>query len=244
VAQVLEPKVGPIRGDLLHWARSQQGLTMRSVRERGGPCQAYQSDVERRRKAEVLSKTLKPWLAILDVTEPFARGQIPRYRENPVACRGLAGEVGDAIVRGDPSFPPWTSLGPMERTREVLRLMTRLSRKTTRVVLAYVLDLEVQTLDDMLSGSVPVVHHLMQALADLTTLPESFFKSGVLDEVEAVHLPDPYIRAAESAALAGISADDLTELIGLHQYLPALRRVRETGLSPAALTRLINRCQA
>jgi len=48
-------------GKIIKQRRTAYGLTMRQVRERGGPTQAYQSDVERGKKDDVGTATLLRW---------------------------------------------------------------------------------------------------------------------------------------------------------------------------------------
>jgi transcriptional regulator with XRE-family HTH domain len=194
-----------LRGDLIQWSREQQRLTMRWVAEHGGPCLGYQSEVENGKKVEVRSDKLGRWTKLLNVTEPFVRGLVPRYTDDPDACRGLAADVGK-LVGSRPVN--WPALSSLERARRVLCLVSQESRQLPRVVLAHVLTLEVQTLDAYLSGELPLAKRLVEVLGDLTTLPENFFKYGVLEQPD-----DDYQAALEAARARGISPDALLRLI-------------------------------
>jgi transcriptional regulator with XRE-family HTH domain len=194
-----------LRGDLIQWSREQQRLTMRWVAEHGGPCLGYQSEVENGKKVEVRSDKLGRWTKLLNVTEPFVRGLVPRYTDDPDACRGLAADVGK-LVGSRPVN--WPALSSLERARRVLCLVSQESRQLPRVVLAHVLTLEVQTLDAYMSGELPLAKRLVEVLGDLTTLPENFFKYGVLEQPD-----DDYQPALEAARARGISPDALLRLI-------------------------------
>lgn len=195
-----------VRGNLLRWARTEQGLTMQQVRARGGPCPGYQSEVEKGIKAEVRHDLLGTWSRILGITVSFARGEVPRFTRDPAACRGLAGYVGD-LVRNRPG---WADLGPPERTRQVLLLIPDEGERLPRVVLAYVLNLTVETLDAMMTGRHPIMETQMRAISELTTLPGHFFQHGDLDEE---NLLGSYLPALRAAQKAGIGPERLADLI-------------------------------
>lgn len=200
----MEDRTIGVRGDRIHWARTQQGITMRWIKDHGGPSLGYQSEVEHGKKSEVRSELLFAWARLLNVTEPFLRGQLSRYDERPGSCRGLAGNTG-LILMG--RRPDWAHMGPMERTQEVLRLTALESPQLPRVVLAYVLGLELNTLDEMMIGKLPLVKNLVLKLADLTALPMQFFMTG------QVSVEDDYLEAIREAKAAGLSPDDLCRLI-------------------------------
>jgi hypothetical protein len=171
-----------IRGDLIRWARSQQQLSTRYVRDRRGPSLGYQSEVENGKKSEVRSSVLARWIDVLNITEAFARGQIPPYSQDPSACRGLAGDVGELVKLGSPTAILWLELDTCDRVIQLLRLITRESRNLPRVVLAYVLGLELASLDALLLAKLPVTQQHLQITAHLTTLPPLFLLSGQRDD--------------------------------------------------------------
>lgn len=202
-------KFPSLRGDLIKWAREEQRLTMRWVADHGGPCLGYQSEVENNKKVEVRSDKLGPWMRLLNVTEPFVRGQVPRYTENPAACRGLAADVGQLVARRPVD---WQALPPLERARRVLCLVSQESLKLPRIVLAHVLTLEVETLDAYMSGQLPLTGYLVEVLSDLTTLPDGFFKHGLL-ELSVAEEAAEYRAVVEAAKAHGISPEVLLRLI-------------------------------
>jgi hypothetical protein len=205
----VDEKSRSLRGDLIKWAREEQGLTMRWVADHGGPCLGYQSEVENKKKAEVRWDKLTSWMRALNVTEAFVRGQIPRYNDDPDGCRGLAADTGKAVKESERD---WASFSIGERARQVLCLISRESRKLPRVVLAHVLGLELRTLDALMSGELPFVPHQIKALSELTTLPEAFFTHGVREMV-AAESPADYATVIEVARQRGISPSDLLHLI-------------------------------
>lgn len=209
VNSAMGSRVGAVRGDLLLWAREQQGLTMRQVQVRGGPSLGYQSEVEHGKKSEVRSEILGAWVRALQVTEPFARGQVHRYHENPAACRGLAADVAHLVERGD---LPWGDMAPQKRAQQLLRLVASHSRNLPRVVLSYLMGLELATLDEIMLGGIPLTQPQVGALAALTTLPLRFFQTGER-------------FAPEESEAEG--------------YRPVIRLARAAGLSPAALMHLL-----
>lgn len=204
----MDEKYRSLRGDLIKWAREEQRLTMRWVAEHGGPCLGYQSEVENSKKAEVHSDKLGRWTKLLNVTEPFVRGQVPRYIDDPGACRGLAPDVGKLVSGGQMD---WMSLPLLERARRVLCLVSQESSKLPRVVLGHVLTLELETLDAYMNGALPLTQYLVTVLGELTMLPESFFKYGLVDSV--AELPAEYRTVVEAARARGISPDRLLRLI-------------------------------
>lgn len=212
-----------VRGDLLQWARREQGLTMRWVHNHGGPCLSYQSEVEHGKKREVRSELLATWVELLNVTVSFARGQIPVYREAPAACRGLAGEVGAQLMADPASLNQWQEWDPATRVREVLRMVARKSTRVPRVVLAHVLSLNLQTLDEMLLGTQPILQPHVDTLADLTALPPTFFTYGELGPV----------------LQEGLSPAALEELCQYVAFLPALREARQVNMNPYQLAGLV-----
>lgn len=210
-----EHVVKGVRGDLIRWARQQQEISMRWIRDHGGPSLGYQSEVEQDKKTEVSYELLQTWVKLLNVTEAYVRGQVPRYLEAPNHCRGLAASV-SALVAA--SRTDWAAMDSLNRAVELLRLVQRESRHLPRVVLAYVLGLEVATLDGIVTGQHPLMAGLLPALGDLTALPESFIKRGVM--------PDPdgltgYERAIRLAQERSIFPEQLEQMI------------RDWGLPPA-----------
>lgn len=205
----MEEKSRSLRGDLIKWAREEQGLTMRWVADHGGPCLGYQSEVENKKKDEVRWDKLTAWIRAINVTEPFVRGRIPKYNDDPDGCRGLAADVGKIVRESDAD---WASLAIGERTRQVLCLISRESRQLPRVVLAHVLGLELRTLDALMGGELSFVPHQIKALSELTALPEAFFTHGIREMV-AAETPTDYASVIEVARQKGLSPSDLLHLI-------------------------------
>jgi transcriptional regulator with XRE-family HTH domain len=169
-----------VRGDLIQWTRKQQGMTMRTVCERGGPCPGYQSEVENLRKSEVGSKLLASWVTVLGVTQAFVRGEVPVYHIAPEDCRGLAADILSRVIEDGTC---WVEVTVAKRASRILCLIADHSRQLPRVVLAYTLGVQLTTLDAMMLGQHPIISKaIMQALADLTTLPQPFFAYGILPE--------------------------------------------------------------
>jgi hypothetical protein len=207
---------------------------MRQIKDRGGPSLGYQSEVEHGKKVEVRSDVLSDWISTLGVNEPFVRGQIPRYLDDPDACRGLAADVGRLIASGRAANIEWVNLMPLDRARQVLWLISTKSRKLPRLVLAWVLGLEAASLDAVVQGRMPLVRDLMKAIADLTTLPEEFFKYGTLGE------PDAAAEEADQySALAALEPEqtDAEE----QAALDIVRLARSKGLTLADLRALVLR---
>lgn len=202
-----------VHGSLLQWAREQQDLTMRWVKDQGGPSLGYQSEVERGIKQEVSSDVLASWVRILGVTTAFARGQVPRWRDNPNTCAGLAGAVALAVAEGRPPLLAWGSLSPTERVREVLRLIVKECPTLPRVVLAHLLGVSVATLDDMMLGVHPIMKESARAIAYLTTLPESFWLHGAVEQQEELALLVRYLGPLRLADQQGITPEEMTAWI-------------------------------
>jgi transcriptional regulator with XRE-family HTH domain len=211
-----------VRGDLLRWAREQQGFSSRYVEARGGPSRSYLSEVENGRKREVSSTVLACWVRILNVTEAFARGQLARYKDDPDLVAGLAAEIGAIVTSGGAAQPYWAGMSERERVREVLCLIAQQSKHLPRVVLAWVLDLQVTSADALLLGEYPVMPQHREAAAALTLLAESFFSHGMSAGYE------PYIPVFLRALELGISPQELLLLIEAHTVQWAiLRRARQ-----------------
>lgn len=160
-----------VRGDLLRHARLEQNLSMRDVLARGGPSLGLQSAVERGLKAKLRQDLLTRWVAALQVTLPYALGHLPSLREGkgPV---GLAPEVG-LIAR---KMPGLESRSAQERAQRVLILLTK-TRYFSEVVLAYVLDLPVGALREMLHGKREIPASLLPHLAAIVGLEDLFAPS-------------------------------------------------------------------
>jgi len=201
-----------VRGDLLLWAREEQARTMRWVRQNGGPSPGYQSEVEHGAKTEVGSELLAAWVKALQITESFARGQVPVFHDQPGRCRGLAGHVVDFIISGGPGEQNWVAFSPMERTRRVLQLITRPPSPLPRVVLAKTLGVSLKALDAMMLGQLPILPVPMRAVAELTALPEGFFKFGVMPRSDEAELLDRFLPALRLAEKAGITPEELHQL--------------------------------
>lgn len=212
---------------------------MRWIQEHGGPSLGYQSEVETLKKREVSSEVLSTWLSLLNITEAFARGEIPTYAEDPNACRGLAGDVGALVQSGAPDLPDWGSLSTLDRARHLLHQVSARSAKLPRLVLAHTLGVELKSLEAMIDGTAPIVLHQLQALTGLTALPEEFFKTGRLGEDHAVRMqalsrqmtvnsvtPEelsawlPYAGPLRSMVAQGVTPDELEDLL---TALPMLR---------------------
>lgn len=204
--ELAERPVG-VRGSLLKWARRQQGLTMRQVRERGGPCPAYQSEVENGVKAEVTTELLLSWVGALGVTIAFARGDLPRVAQEPARCVGLAAGVIPHLEGRD-----WAALTPLDRTRQVLNLIPAACDHLPRLVLAHVMGLEREALEAMMGGSHPILQMPMEALCTMTTLSEGFFREGVGIPSDQADLEE-YLPAVQLARRAGITPEQLVTVV-------------------------------
>jgi transcriptional regulator with XRE-family HTH domain len=207
--------VGGVRGELLRWAREQQTLTMRWIHDHHGPSPAYQSEVEQGKKSEVQSATLDRWLQLLNVTEPFVRGLVTKYHHDAVACRGLAADAAEMVMAGQGDRPDWSAMSEQERVRQVLRLIISHSKLLPRVVLAWVLDMDVLSLEAVMDGG-PVQKVHVQAAAELTLLPATFFTLGTTAQFEQ------YIPVFHRAVQLGVSPAELLRMIDLR---PARRHV-------------------
>lgn len=227
-----------VRGGLVRWARAQQGLTMRWIASHGGPSPGYQSEIEQGKKAEVRPDLLSTWVRLLHVTETFARGELPRYHENPSACRGLAREAAIWATSESRDVPHWPALNPMDRVRTVLRVIPRECQHLPRVVLAYILGMSVRTLDDLILGSHPVMKGHLQAVSDLTTLSVLFFSHGVTHPEAESAGALPCDLPADSPGPEQPSAT-LQELLELQTFMPALRLAQRAGITPGHLHELI-----
>lgn len=210
-----------VQGELLQWAREQQELTMRYVNDRGGPSLGYQSEVERGIKQEVSTEILASWVRILGVTPAFARGQVPSYRQNPRDSAGLARSVALSIAEGRPHHPDWRALSPEERMREVLRLIVRECPSLPRVVLAHVLGVSLAALDGMMMGVHPIMREPAQAIAALTTLPDSFWSYGEVERPEESGLVIRYLVPLRLAEQEGISPEEITAWIRRRRKRPS-----------------------
>jgi transcriptional regulator with XRE-family HTH domain len=214
-------RFGGVRGDLIRWARSQQGLSMRDVQEQGGLALGFQSEIENGKKTEVRSDTLQRWLRVLNVTEPFVRGEIPQWVEDRSRVSGLAADVGLMIASGQIGPNDLSAMGAMERIRTVLKLVGSTSKTLPRPVLAWVLRMEPAILDGIIDGSLPCTPWVLEALIDLTGLPESYFKTGTIpNSIDGLHNMFP------------------TDVL---RYIPALRLAQQRGISPEELLALV-RC--
>lgn len=202
-----------VQGELLQWAREQQELTMRWVNDQGGPSLGYQSEVERGIKQEVSSDVLAAWVHILRVSTAFVRGQVPRYRDNPTGCAGMARPVALAIAEGRPTHTDWKEMSPEERMRAVLCLIGRECPSLPRVVLAHLLGVSVVTLDGMMLGTHPILREPAQAIADLTTLPDAFWLYGEVARPEEADLVVRFLEPLRLANQEGITPEEMTAWI-------------------------------
>lgn len=178
----------PVQGPLIRWARVQLDLTLQDVTQRAGIAKGYQCEVERNldpgdhaKKSRVSQKKLDPWLQCLGVTEEFAVGAMPKYHEQPAQCRGLALDVGLAIRAENEGLSAWQDLPAPERARRLLERIARESVRLPKVVLAYVLGVEVRTLEAFLNGEYDVPGEIVEALPVLTLLPREFLHAGTLE---------------------------------------------------------------
>jgi transcriptional regulator with XRE-family HTH domain len=194
-----------VLGELLRFARKQQGITMQQVEMRGGPVRGYQSPVERGQKRNVSSAMLIKWLDILQISAAFARGEIGRYHSEPDACRGLGRDVGD-MVRS--AAETWDTMSPLQRQRRVLTLLATRSKHFNRVALAYALDLDLPGLKAMMAGERPIPPAQIRALAEITTVAEQFFMGGIPDDLVVAYQP-----AILRAWRKGLSPDVVDRLI-------------------------------
>ena len=191
----------PIRGELLKWAREQRGLTMRNVYDAGGPSVSYQCEVEKGRKRNVHGEKLSRWLRVLDVPEAFVRGNRQPYHEAPAETKGLAADIRDELLALQ-ATPRWAAMRTQERLRTVLQRLTR-ARHLTTLVLAYVLGLDLDALDAMLTGTLDIPKDQVGAIADLTLLDPADLLEGVSDR----QLIDAYGPVMRLAFLRGIPAE-------------------------------------
>jgi transcriptional regulator with XRE-family HTH domain len=205
---------GRVIGDHLRWAREIQNLTMRDVRRRGGPAAGYQSEVETGQKEEVSSEMLAAWSKALGVTVAYARGQVPKFKqEDHGPCRGLAGWV-EPIIRKQLAEFQQPFMDPQDRVRAVLRLISE-SEELPPVVLAWILSMSPQGLREIIAGNQRVLPHVRQAVAVLAALPHYFFEIGMLDEPEpeAYALLIKFRPALHKAERAGLTCTDLIRRI-------------------------------
>lgn len=159
--------ISGLNGRLIRWAREQLNLSVRQVRDLGGPATGYQSEIENGGKRNPTAAVRQRWFEILQIPESFARGEIPRYSDQPALCVGLAADVGRQLVN-DPS---WRAQSPVQRTLTVLRQVCCGSQKLTKTAVAYVLGFSVEGLDDLLAGKWPVGRQQVEVLAVLTDIP-------------------------------------------------------------------------
>jgi transcriptional regulator with XRE-family HTH domain len=214
---------GIVQGELLRWARQQQGLSMRDVAARAGISPGYQSEVERGVKREVRGKMLNAWLTCLHVTEAFARGEVPRYAVEPDRCKGLAADVGAALQTAGVD---WANLSPTERVRHVLRLIASESTRVPRVVLAYLFHLDVATLDHIIQGETPLGSYMAKGVSDLAAIPELFLRTGRWGNERAEDVLQELLPAIRFALELNFTGQDLKELILTTAYTRALRSSR------------------
>lgn len=189
-----------VRGDLIHWARKQQEMTMRTVHELGGPCPGYQSEVENLRKSEVGSRLLVNWVKALGVTLAFARGEVPVYHVAPEACRGRAADIAIHIGEGGHH---WAALTAETRAARVLCLIADHSHQLPRVVLAHTLGAQLKTLEAMMLGQHPIVKATIQALSDLTTFGLRFFYYGELPQPDLGEIAPPILLTQATQGQSG-----------------------------------------
>jgi transcriptional regulator with XRE-family HTH domain len=169
------------RGDLLRWARIEKKQTLREVQVGSGLSFSYLCELERGTKREIRSEKLSKVVRYLGITEAFARGHVPCFKEEPRKCRGLAAEVGAEVLR---DFSPdlWTDRTTGQRCTEVIRRIVE-TPEMPKLVLAYVLGISLDSLEGFLMGefAVPPVL-LVERLSELTTLPMPFFRHGLLHD--------------------------------------------------------------
>lgn len=220
---------GGVCGDLLQWARVQQGLTMRSVANRGGPSISFQSEVETGKKREVHSNLLTAWVRALGVTEDFAYGRVSRFHDAPDRLKGLAEEIRLEVIHGGETN--WEAMRATDRMVAVLRLIATRSVRFPTAVLAYTLGLTVRTLEDIMAGQHPLGKEQVRAILCLTCLPESFLLHG--------HLTGTDQNGHASAEYLRLTPDTVAELLTYVDFLPALRLLRQAGKSPKDLIRLM-----
>lgn len=194
-------EVGPIRGDLIKWAREQRGLTLRAVYDQGGPSIGFQSEIENGRKREVHKNKLDRWLEILGASEAFIRGAYTPYHKDQAAAKGLASDMTDSI-RALQAGPEWGYMSTNARLITVMRSITK-ARKLSALILAHVLSLDLVALEHMLAGTHPIPKEQIGAMADLVLLRPAELLAAVPDQ----HLLDQYGPVMRLALEKGVPAD-------------------------------------
>lgn len=205
----------PIRGDLIHWARTQQSLSLEDVHQREGPSRSFQSEVENGIKPEVSSVMLRSWAKALNVTVPFLRGEVPRVSDQPHACAGLAGGVRALLTT--PDAPDWVAMSSRARIAQLLSLIVKVDALPT-VVLAYVLSLEVASLRAIMHGEDPVAKPVIEHLKLLTLLPDAFFEQGLVPVTSNQDHDDAFRSVFLLARRRGVPPDVLYQFV--RQWTP------------------------
>lgn len=200
-----------VEGSLLRWAREQQGLTMREIAQRCGIAIGYQSEVENGKKADIRSSRLAAWLECLNVTEAFARGEIPSYQKQPEACFGLAADVTPLLTFLRPQSSS-ESMSADQRVRMALQSISESSRRLPRVVLSYVLGVDVTTLDAMIGGELSTGGYIVRATADLLAVPETDLMDRVI-VADSAGVFQALLPAITLALQAQVSTEELKEMI-------------------------------
>lgn len=181
---------------------------MRVVSARGGPSASFQSEVEQEKKSEVHPDVLARWIEVLRITEEFARGEIPTYHMHPDRCRGLAADVVPLVEANRQHL---STLETNDRVSEVIRTIVRCSGRLPRVVLAYVLSIDVSVLEDMIAGMYPLLPVHIKAVACITTIPEVFLLKG---KGQVIGAPlEEFLPAIDLARSRGLSGKDLLLLV-------------------------------
>jgi transcriptional regulator with XRE-family HTH domain len=205
--------VGAIRGDLLKWARNERGLSLRKLSAQIGVAFSYLSELENGKKTAVRTDRLVLLVEALGVTDAFARGRMPRYLNDPAACRGLAGACINR-VSSELESDTWTRLSVSARLGRVLSLVAEHSASLPRLVLAYVLGISLESLEGYIQGAFQAPpRHLLTAVSDLIGLPETVFMGGRTQSLEPERILNELLPAIEMAVRAKVPTGELKALI-------------------------------
>ncbi|HWI51974.1 MAG TPA: hypothetical protein VNT01_07520 [Symbiobacteriaceae bacterium] len=104
-------------------------------------------------------------------------------------------------------------MAALERSHAVLRIICDESEHLSRHAVAYILNIGLDTLGDMLAGAILMRQDQMKVLADLTGLPEMYFTRG-LDQ-------ESYKPVVDLAMELGLTPDQTIQMIKQATEQPA-----------------------